>query len=137
MHTEPVHAPDLSQRSTAQLVRDVGEQLSRLVRTEVRLAQIELRSKGKQAGVGAALISAGGVLGLLGGAMLIATAVLTLNIVLPAWLAALIVAVALLAVAGVAALVGRSRLKRSSAALPESLESIKQDYRELGKALKR
>ncbi|MEV0083574.1 phage holin family protein [Saccharopolyspora sp. NPDC050642] len=137
MHTEPVHAPDLSQRSTARLVRDVGEQLARLVRTEVRLAQIELRSKGKQAGMGAALISAGGVLGLLGGAMLIATVVLALDIVLPAWLAALIVAVALLAIAGVAALVGRSRLKRSSGALPESLESIKQDYRDLGKALKR
>ncbi|MEV0697279.1 phage holin family protein [Saccharopolyspora sp. NPDC050389] len=136
MHTEPVHAPDLSQRSTAQLIRDLGDQLARLVRTEVRLAQIELRSKGKQAGVGAALISVGGVLGLLGGATLVATVVLALDIVLPAWLAALVVAVALLAVAGVAALLGRSRLKRS-AALPESLESIKQDYRDLGKALKR
>lgn len=138
MHTEPVNAPDLSQRSTAQLIGDVGDQLARLVRSEVRLAQLEMRSKGKQAGMAAGLLGVGGALGLLGGLTLVATAVLALNLVLAAWLAALIVAVVLLLVAGVAALLGRSRLKRLSPVLPEeSLETIKRDYRDLREALRR
>lgn len=138
MHIEPVNAPDLSQRSTTGLIGDAGDQLARLVRTEGRLARLEMRSKGKQAGMAAGLLGLGGALGLLGCLMLVATAVLALNLVLAAWLAALIVAVVLLLVGGVAALLGRSRLKRLSPVLPEeSLETIKRDYRDLREALRR
>ncbi|GAA0531084.1 membrane protein [Saccharopolyspora subtropica] len=137
-HTEPVHTPDLSRRSTGQLISDVGGQLTRLIRTELRLAQLELQRKGKQAGAGAAMLGAAGVLGLLGGGTLVATAVIALDIVLDAWLAALIVAAVLLLAAGISALVGRARLKHSAPAMPEaSLEAIRQDYHDLSEAIRR
>ena len=41
-----------SDQSTAELVKQAADQISRLVRDELRLAQAELTRKGKQAGVG-------------------------------------------------------------------------------------
>src|SRR3712207_8994988 len=50
----------------------------------------------------------------LGLCVLVATAVLALDVVLPAWLAALIVAVVLLAVAGVLALIGKKDVQQGT-----------------------
>ena len=70
----------------------LSEQMPELVRGEMRLAQAELTQKGKKAGVGVGLFSVAGLLALLRlRPRCIATAVLALALVLPAWLAALIV----------------------------------------------
>ncbi|CAM03425.1 putative superfamily III holin-X [Saccharopolyspora erythraea NRRL 2338] len=125
---QPVHRVSPGERSTPQLVADLSEQLTHLVRTEMRLAQREMRERGKEAGKGAAALGAAGVFALLGGATLVATAVLLLSLVLDAWLAALIVSVALLLVSGVAALVGRSRLRRAAPAVPErTMGEVRED----------
>jgi hypothetical protein len=60
-------------RPVGQLVSDATEQITRLVRNEMRLAAAELQQKGKRLGVGAGLFGAAGVLALYGGAVLIAT----------------------------------------------------------------
>ena len=73
------------------LVHDLSVQIPELVRSELRLAQAELTEKGKRVGIGAGLFGAAGLLAFFGAATLIATAVLALALVLPAWLAALIV----------------------------------------------
>ena len=110
------------------LVHDLSEQTSALVRSEVELAKAELTAKGKAAGIGAGLFGAAGLLALFGAAVLIATAILALALVLPAWAAALIVAVVLLAGAGVAALVGKGKVKEATPAAPErAVEGVKQD----------
>ena len=90
IRVEPVSDEDLSTRSTVRLVGELGERLGRLASAELRLAKLELRDKGRQAGVGGALFGTAAVLGFLGGATLVATVVLALALVLPAWLAALI-----------------------------------------------
>ncbi len=86
-------APPPGQASVAQLVSQLTEQTSRLVRDEVELAKVELTSKAKQAGMGAGLFSAAGLLALYGFGALVATAILALALVMDAWLAALVVAV--------------------------------------------
>ena len=96
-------------RPVGQLVSDATEQITRLVRDEMRLAATELQQKGKRLGVGAGLFGAAGVLALYGGAVLIAALILGLATVLAPWLAALIVGVVVLAVAGVGCLVREER----------------------------
>src|SRR3712207_6849949 len=82
-------------------------QISRLVRDEARLAQAEVTQKAKRLGVGAGLFGGAGLFAFLGLATLITTAILLLDLVLPAWLAALIVTVVLFVIAGVLALIGK------------------------------
>jgi uncharacterized membrane protein YqjE len=110
------------------LVHDLTQQMSTLVRDEMRLAQAEMAEKGKRAGIGIGLFSAAGLLAFFGLAALITTAILALDLVMPAWLAALIVAVVLFAVAGVVALQGRSSVKKATPAKPEeAIEGLKED----------
>ena len=91
---------------------------ARLVRNEARLAQAEVTQKAKRLGVGAGLFGGAGLFAFFGLAALVTTAILALALVLPAWLAALIVAVVLFAVAGVLALVGKKDVEKASPPLP-------------------
>src|SRR3712207_4660756 len=104
--------------STSELVQRASEQISRLVRDELTLAKAELTEKGKHAGIGVGLFGGGGVLALYGLGVLIATAILALDIVMPAWLAALIVGVVLFAAAGILALVGKKQVKQAVPPMP-------------------
>lgn len=110
------------------LVHDLSTQIPELVRSEIRLAQAEMTQKGKQAGIGIGLFSAAGLLAFFGLATLITTAILALDLALPAWLAALIVAVALLLVAGGLGLGGKSKVTEATPAKPErAVEGLKED----------
>ncbi|HEY0696408.1 MAG TPA: phage holin family protein [Micromonospora sp.] len=118
----------VAERSTAELVQQATEQLSRLVRDEFALARAELTEKGKHAGIGVGLFGGGGALALYGLGALIATIVLLLDLVLPAWLAALVVAVALFVVAAVLALVGRRQVRRAGPPVPTAaVDSVRAD----------
>lgn len=121
--------PSSSQdRSAGELVRQMSEQISLLVREELRLAQMEMTRKSKQAGAGIGMVSGGGVAALFGAGCLIACAVLAISGALPAWLAALIVGAALLAVAGGAALLGRAHLRRATPPIPtQAAANVKTD----------
>lgn len=101
------------------LVHRLSEQVPDLVRSELRLAQAEMTQKGKRAGVGVGMFGVAGVLAFFGVAALIATAILALALVLPAWAAALIVGAVLLVVAGGVALMGRSKVKDAAPPKPE------------------
>lgn len=110
------------------LVHDLSTQIPELVRSELRLAQAELAEKGKRAGLGAGLLGAAGVTALYGVAVLIAAAVLALTLVLPAWAAALVVALVLLAAAGVLALRGKGQVEQATPPAPErAIAGIKED----------
>jgi uncharacterized membrane protein YqjE len=112
--------PSLSQEpSAAELVKQAAEQVSVLVRDELRLAQVEMTRKGKQTGVGVGLLGGGGLIALYGVGCLIACVVIALSVALAAWLAALIVGAALLAAAGAAALLGKGRLQKATPPVPE------------------
>lgn len=55
-----------SEQSTAKLVQQATEQVSRLVRDELTLARLEIAEKMRHGGVGVGLASAGGVFALCG-----------------------------------------------------------------------
>jgi uncharacterized membrane protein YqjE len=110
------------------LVHRLSEQIPELVRSELRLAQAELTEKGKRAGLGIGMFSAAGLLAFLGISTLVATAILALALVLPAWAAALIVAVLLFAGAGVAALVGKKEVEQATPPAPErAIAGVRED----------
>jgi Putative Actinobacterial Holin-X, holin superfamily III len=130
--------PPPPERPTAELVRQLSEQVSVLVRDELKLAQLEMTRKGKQAGTGAGMLGGGGLIALYGVGCLIACAILAISGVLAAWLSALIVGVTLLAVAGAAALVGKSRLQKAAPPVPaETVDSVKTDVEEIKQRARR
>jgi uncharacterized membrane protein YqjE len=122
--------PDQARRdeSMGQLVKDLSQDISTLVRQELQLAKVEMTQKGKEAGVGAGLLGGAGVFGLavVGGSM--ATIILILSTFMPTWLAALVTTLAYAAVAAVLALRGRDRLREAGSPSPErAKESVKED----------
>ncbi len=119
---------DLRDQPVAELLKQLSEQTSTLVRQEMELAKVELTHKGKAAGLGAGLLGGGGLFGLFAFAVLTAAIVLALATAMDAWLAALIVAIAYGAVAGVLALTGKERLQEATPPVPEeATESVKED----------
>ncbi len=101
------------------LVHQLSEQVPNLIRSEVRLAQLEMTEKGKRAGIGVGMFTVAGLVAFFAVACIVAAAIAGLSAVLPVWASALMVAVGLLIVAGVAALVGKARLKAAVPPVPE------------------
>lgn len=127
-----------SERSPGELVKQLSEQVSLLVREELKLAQLEMTRKGKQAGTGIGLLGGGGVIALYGLACLIACIVIAISTALAAWLAALIVGAALLAVAGAAAMAGKGRLGKASPPVPEdAMDGVKADVEVIRESARR
>jgi uncharacterized membrane protein YqjE len=123
---------DHEQPTTGELVKRLSEQVSTLVRDELKLAQLEMTRKGKQAGIGVGMFGAGGLIALYGVGCLLAGAILGISRVLQPWLAALVVGAALLLVSGVAALIGKSRLKKAAPLVPaQATESVQADVKEI------
>jgi Putative Actinobacterial Holin-X, holin superfamily III len=118
----------LSEQSLSELTKRLADQASSLAQKEVELGKVELELKGKRLGLGAGAFGAAGLVGLYALGALVATAILALAIVLDAWLAALIVAVALGAAAGVLALMGKRKVEEGTPPIPEeAMESTKTD----------
>jgi uncharacterized membrane protein YqjE len=115
-----------------ELVAKVSEQTSRLLRDELRLAQLEMTEKGKKVGFGAGLFGGAGLFAVFGLGCLVATAILALAGPLTDWLAALLVGLALFVVAGGAALMGKREVKQATPPMPaEAVEGVKQDVQTL------
>lgn len=130
-------APD-DPRSLGRLVGDLSEQATRLVRAEIALAKAELSARAQQVGLGAGLLVGAGVLALYTLTALLATAVLGLATVVPAWLAALIVSLVLLAVTATLGLLGVRHLKRGTPPVPErAIENLQADVDAVKKGLQR
>ncbi|MET9881348.1 phage holin family protein [Actinacidiphila glaucinigra] len=114
------------------LVSRASEQLSQLVREEMRLAQAEMTRKGRRFGLGGGLFGAAGLFAVLSLQGLAVTAVAALALALPVWAAALVVTALLGLVAGVLAAAGRRQFGRAAPAVPRAaVDSVKADIAEL------
>jgi uncharacterized membrane protein YqjE len=119
---------DLHDRSLGELLKQLSEQTTRLVHQELELAKAELTQKGKQAGMGAGMFGGAGAIGLAALGALTACFILALNAVMPAWLAALIVAVVYGIIAFVLVKQGQARIKQATPPVPEqTIETVKED----------
>jgi uncharacterized membrane protein YqjE len=118
----------ISDRSIAELVKQLSDQTATLVHQELDLAKAELTAKGKQAGLGAGMFGGAGVFGLYAVGALTACVILALSTAMDGWLAALIVALVYGAIAGVLALIGKNKVKEGVPPVPErTVESVKED----------
>ena len=125
---DPAGTDDLRDRSLGELLKQLSEQTTRLVHQELELAKAELQQKGKEAGAGAGMFGGAGALGLAALGALTACFILALDLILPAWLAALIVAVVYGIVAFVLVKQGQARMKRAVPPVPEqTIETVKED----------
>jgi uncharacterized membrane protein YqjE len=118
----------MREQPMGELFKQLSEDLSSLVRQELKLAQVEMTEKGKKAGLGAGLLGAGGIIGLLALGALTACLIAALATGMETWLAALIVAVVYAAAAGVLALGGKNKVSEATPPAPEqTIETVKED----------
>jgi hypothetical protein len=114
--------------SLGELVSKLTEETSTILREELKLARVEMTTKGRYAGIGAGMLGAGALLAVLGLGTLVAAAVLGLATTIPSWAAALVVAAVLLAVASIVALRGKKEIADAVPPVPEeALAGVKLD----------
>ena len=118
----------LEDRPTSELLKQLSDQTTTLVRQEVELAKAEMTAKGKELGIGAGAFGGAALVGLFAFGALTACFILALGTAVDPWLAALIVAVVYAAVAGVLALLGKKKTQAGAPPVPErAIESTKED----------
>jgi len=121
---------DLRQRPAGDLVKDLSNQVSTLMRQELELAKVELSSKGKKAGIGAGLLGGAGLTALYGVGALVVAAIAALSVALPVWASALIIAGALFLLAAMLGIPGAISTKKAVPPMPEqTVETVREDVR--------
>ena len=118
---------DARDRGVGELVKDLANQTSTLVRQEIRLAQAEVTEKGKVAGRGAGMLGGAAVAALLALGALTALVIVVLDSFMALWLAVLIVTVLWAIVAAVLAQAGRNALQSATPPAPQTVETVKED----------
>lgn len=127
-----------AEESVGDLVRHASEQISQLMRQELRLAQAEMQQKGKRFGLGGGLLGGAGVVGFVALLAAVTTAIVALDLVWPLWLSALVVTAALLLLAVLLALVGKKQVGKATPATPEqAIHSVKADVAEIRERARR
>ncbi|MDQ1073590.1 phage holin family protein [Streptomyces canus] len=121
-----------AQEPVGDLVQRASQQLSQLVRDEMRLAQAEMTQKGKRFGKGGGLFGGAGLVGVLTLQALVATVIAALSLVMDVWVAALIVTGVLAAVTALMATLGKQQISKASPPTPEqTMDSVKADVAEI------
>jgi uncharacterized membrane protein YqjE len=114
-------------RSLGEIVSDIAEDLSTLVRQELDLAKTEVKQEATRAGKGAGMLAGAGVAGNLGLVFLSLCLMFLLDNLMPLEVAALITAAMWLVVGAVLGANGKKTLNRTDFTLPQTQRSIKED----------
>jgi uncharacterized membrane protein YqjE len=123
-----IRSNDLHDRSVGELLRQLSQETTTLVKQEIDLAKAEMSEKGKQAGAGVGMFGGAGVSGLLALIFLSLAVVAAIDTATHAWVAALIVGGLWAAAAAVLAIQGRQKVQRAAPPAPEqAIESAKED----------
>ncbi|EKV30883.1 hypothetical protein C882_4220 [Caenispirillum salinarum AK4] len=116
-------------RSIPELLRDLTNQYSQLMRDEFALMKAEMSQKVSQVSNGAVMLGVGAVLGLAALIFLLLAATLALANAVAPWLSALIVGGATLLVALIVINKGKSNLKTANLQPKRSMASVREDAR--------
>lgn len=122
-------APGEDQRSLGQIVSDVTQDITTLIRQEMDLAKTELKEEVSKARKGAGLLGGAGLAGWFVLLFLSLTAMYGLDAVMDTWLAALVVTLVWAIAAAVLALTGKKKLQESNPQLPQTQQTLKEDVR--------
>jgi uncharacterized membrane protein YqjE len=116
------------ERPVGELVKDATQQAQTLIRQEIELAKVELTEKGKKAGIGAGMFGGAGLFGVFAFAALTAAFIGAVDLAVPFWAAALIVAAVYAAIGGVLALAGKNKVQEATPPVPEqAVDNVKED----------
>jgi Putative Actinobacterial Holin-X, holin superfamily III len=109
-------------------VKDLAPGAVQLARKDLELARQELGPKARKLGIGIGALAAAGIVGLIVSGMLAATLTAALALTLPVWAAALIVTAVLLLLAGCLVMAGLGQLRGAMPLAPtRTLGAVKQD----------
>jgi uncharacterized membrane protein YqjE len=128
MSATPGEDEDLRRHSTGDLVKELSDQTTTLVRKEIELAKAELSQKGKVLGAGAGMLGGAAIAALLTLGVVTALILSLLDKAMDFSLAALIVTIVYASIAAVLGLAGRERIKQGMPPAPEeTVETVKED----------
>ena len=128
MASNDVHQNELREQPIGELLKQLANESTTLMRQELELAKAEMREKAGKAGPGFGMWGAAGVVGLLAAGVLTAFLILALDGVMPNWLAALLVGLVYAAIAGGLYVNGKHRVDEAGSPVPQkTIESVKED----------
>lgn len=117
-----------SNKSLGELFSDLSRDLSSLMRKEVQLAKTEMSENISRTVKNAILLVVAGVFVVFALFALVAAAIIGLGPMVGSyWLSAIVVAVALLVMAGALAMIGLNALKKASLAPKETVRTLQED----------
>jgi hypothetical protein len=115
------------ERPLGELFSELAHETGTLVRKEVELAKTEMTGKAKLAAKDAAIVAAGGAVGLAGALTLLAAVVLALGTLIPLWVSALLVGIAVTALGAITAARGLRAFKRIDPAPQQTIRTLQED----------
>jgi uncharacterized membrane protein YqjE len=114
-------------RTMSEVLQDIVANIQEIVRSEFRLAKVEIHEETSKAARSSVPLAIGVLLSLYALGFILLAAVHALAIVVDAWLAALIVGVAVLAISLILVNVGRERLKKVKVVPEKTVETVKEN----------
>ena len=119
---------DLKQQPLPELLKQLSQETTKLLKKEIELAKAEVRESGKKAGLGAGMFGAAGVAGLLAlGAFTAFLILLVVQLGVDAWVSALIVTLVYGVIAAMLALRGKGKIQEATPPAPQTVETVKED----------
>lgn len=123
--------------SIGTLISQMTDSATRLIKAEIASAKAEMATKAKNAGIGIGLFVGAGVFALYGLGFLLHSAMDGLANVMPLWLAALVVGLVLMILAGILVLVGKKQLARGLPPQPtHAVKSVQSDIAAVKEGIK-
>jgi uncharacterized membrane protein YqjE len=116
-----------TERSITDILHDIVRDIQEIIRSEIRLAKVELGEEAGKAAKAAGMLVAGAILGLYALGFLLLACVYALAMVLQSWAAALIVCLLSAIVAGAFVVIGRKRMKLVHAKPDRTIANVKEN----------
>jgi hypothetical protein len=114
------------ERPLPDVVRDIFGNIQDIVRAEVGLAKAELKEEASKVASSFLWLAVGGVAAVLALVFVLWTIVYSLALLLPMWVAALIIAAGLAVVATALLTIGARKIKRVHVVPPRAVERVKE-----------
>jgi uncharacterized membrane protein len=125
-HTSAAPDTESNGRSFSDILKDIGKSLEDIVRSEIKLAKLEVTQSVGRLRSASVMLAGGGLLAIFALGFILVAALFALEIVLPAWLAALILGVLLLGGAAVGVSIGLRRMKTIRGP-QKTIQTVKED----------
>ncbi len=121
-------APREADRPIGELLRELGDEISTLVRQEIALAKVEIAEKSRPAVASAGMFGGTALFGLGAFGAFTACLIAAIALAVPVWASALIVTVVYGAVAGILAMTGKKKLQEAAPLVPEqTAQTVRED----------